>query len=621
MSPPSEVDVIICGGGAAGSVVAGRLAMADPSLSILVVEGGKNNHNVREVVRPALYLTHLAPGSTTAKFYKGRASKQLNGREPIVPVGNILGGGSSINFTMYTRASRSDYDDWKTEGWTAEDLIPLLKKTENHHLENKDPAIHGFEGPLHVSYGGHEPETTEQLLDAAQSMGYKFTEDLQDLKESNAFEKWGKWINPETGRRCDSPHGFIHPQIEKGCNLHLLCDTKVARVIIENGKAVGVEVVPAEAPADSSPVTTTIKAKKLVVVSSGALGTPQILERSGIGAPGVLKAAGIKQVVDLPGVGTNYQDHNLIIPSYRVAPGTVTHDDFLRGNTDVHEQGEKDFANGKGVYATNFVNAGGKVRPTEKEIDEMGPEFRKFYDQYFKDAPDKPVMFVAIINAFLGDHSLVPAGNYVSIGTYLEYPASRGTIHVTSSSPYEEPDFDPGFLTHEADIGPNVWGYKLGREIVRRMPCYRGELPALHPKFSPTSAACAREIDVETSQEIQGYPGVTAGVRPGGALEPAQTGGKVENLVYSEEDNRAVEEWVRENVATTWHSMGTCAMKPREQGGVVDSKLNVYGVEGLKLADLSICPGNVGANTYSTALLVGEKAAILAGEYLGLKSV
>lgn len=107
MSPPSEVDIIICGGGAAGSVVAGRLAMADPSLSILVVEGGKNNHNVREVVRPALFLTHLAPTSTTAKFYKGKASEQLNGREPIVPVANILGGGSSINFMMYTRASRS----------------------------------------------------------------------------------------------------------------------------------------------------------------------------------------------------------------------------------------------------------------------------------------------------------------------------------------------------------------------------------------------------------------------------------------------------------------------------------------------------------------------------------
>lgn len=178
------------------------------------------------------------------------------------------------------------------------------------------------------------------------------------------------------------------------------------------------------------------------------------------------------------------------------------------------------------------------------------------------------------IYSFLGNHNLVPPGKYVTIGAYLEYPASRGTIHVTSPSPYEEPDFDPGYLTHEADIGPNVWGYKLGREIIRRMPCYRGELAAVHPKFNPSSAACAREIDV------------------GEALELTQTGKDIENLVYTEEDNRAIEEWVRDTLATTWHSMGTCAMKPREQGGVVDSKLSVYGVEGLKLADLSICPGN-----------------------------
>src|SRR5205807_7143863 len=97
------------------------------------------------------------------------------------------------------------------------------------------------------------------------------------------------------------------------------------------------------------------------------------------------------------------------------------------------------------------------------------------------------------------------------------------------------------------------------------------------PKFNPSSAACAREIDDETSKEIR---------------ESAQTSGKIENILYTEEDNRAIEEWVRDNVASTWHSMGTCAMKPREQGGVVDSKLNVYGVEGLKLADISICPGN-----------------------------
>lgn len=160
---------------------------------------------------------------------------------------------------------------------------------------------------------------------------------------------------------------------------------------------------------------------------------------------------------------------------------------------------------------------------------------------------------------FLGDHSLVPPGKYVTVGTYLEYPASRGEIHITSSDPHAAPDFDPGFLTHDADLAPNMWGYKLGRELARRMPSYRGEIPALHPKFSATSAARAREID-ENELSIP-----------------------TEDLIYTEEDDKAVEQWVRENIATTWHSIGTLSMKPREQGGVVDKNLSVYGVKNLKV--------------------------------------
>lgn len=109
-----------------------------------------------------------------------------------------------------------------------------------------------------------------------------------------------------------------------------------------------------------------------------------------------------------------------------------------------------------------------------------------------------------------------------------------------------------------------MWGYKLGRELVRRMPSYRGEIAALHPKFSPTSAARAQEIDVKTSKELQ----------------------PIESLVYTDEDDKAIEQWVRENLETTWHSIGTLAMKPREKGGVVDKNLSVYGVENLKIVGM-----------------------------------
>lgn len=117
-----------CSGGTAACVAAGRLARADPSLSILLVEGGKNNYNDPTVTNPAMYLVHLAPGSKTALFYEANAEEALNGRKAIVPCGGMLGGGSSINFMMYTRAQAVDFDDWETKGWHSDDLLPLMKR-------------------------------------------------------------------------------------------------------------------------------------------------------------------------------------------------------------------------------------------------------------------------------------------------------------------------------------------------------------------------------------------------------------------------------------------------------------------------------------------------------------
>lgn len=184
--------------------------------------------------------------------------------------------------------------------------------------------------------------------------------------------------------------------MEKNPNLHLTTESKVVRVIIKDGKATGVEYIPNSATAGATEV---VKARKLVVLSAGALGSPQILERSGVGAPEILEKAGVKNLVDLPGVGTNYQDHNLLLPSYRVAPDSETQDDFLRGIPEVHAQALKDFENGKGSFATNSIDCGGKVRPNEAQLKSMGPAFGKFWDEYLKDAEDKPALLFAVINA------------------------------------------------------------------------------------------------------------------------------------------------------------------------------------------------------------------------------
>jgi alcohol oxidase len=181
------------------------------------------------------------------------------------------------------------------------------------------------------------------------------------------------------------------------------------------------------------------------------------------------------------------------------------------------------------------------------------------------------------------------------MGTYTAYPYSRGSIHINSTTDLLKGyTFDAGFLNHPSDIKKQLWAYKLSREITRRLPCYRGELELGHPKFAADSAARLRDN-----------------------AEPEGT--EVKDIEYSKEDDAAIEDWVRGNLNTTWHSVGTCAMREREDFGVVDKDLNVYGTRNLKLCDLSILPENVGANTNNTALVVGEKAACIIGKELGIE--
>ncbi|KAK4699218.1 alcohol oxidase, partial [Phenoliferia sp. Uapishka_3] len=556
MAPPIEVDVIIVGGGAAGCVVAGRLAKAEPTLQIAIIEAGQN-------------------------------------------------------FLMYTRGSASDYDDWNTEGWAFEDLLPLARSvkfslpTETNHLPGQDPKLHGNNGPLNVSYGGHSSEIGKQFIDAAKSCyDVPYTEDLQNFKLGHGITKWAKWISPTTGRRQDAAHGYVHPIVATQTNLHVLTERKTIRVIFdENNKAIGVEHCAnplATAPLNPEQPPTvgtisTMKARKLVVISSGAFGSPMVLERSGVGAKEHLKKLDIDVVVDLPGVGATYMDHQLTLATYKVDDDEDTLDDYLRGVPEVHMKvGPMWAKNGQGLVATNAIDAGMKCRPTEAEVVKMGPEFQKVWKDYFVNKTDKPVMFGGAVSSFLGDHSLLPPGKYMMMGSYLMYPKSTGSVHINSKDPFVAPDFDAGYLSDYADMAPQVWMYKVLREITRRMPTSRGEFAAIHPKFSETSPA--RCVSKSATDSVIG----------------------LEDLVYSTEDDKAIEQWLRENVGTTWHSMGTVPMKPRAEGGALDAKLNVYGTSNLKVADLSICPSNVGSNTYSVALTVGEKAAMIIAGELGI---
>ena len=179
-----------------------------------------------------------------------------------------------------------------------------------------------------------------------------------------------------------------------------MCNTKIDKIIIKDGRATGVQVVPMKPLHPEHQQPRIIEARKQIVVSCGTLSTPLVLQRSGVGDPEKLRKAGVEPIVDLPGVGLNFQDHYLTFSVYRAKPDTESFDDFLRGNPEVQKKVFDQWnINGTGPLATNGIEAGVKVRPTDQELgEEYMKEFRPGWDSYFKHKPDKPVMHFSVIS-------------------------------------------------------------------------------------------------------------------------------------------------------------------------------------------------------------------------------
>ncbi|KAG1849320.1 GMC oxidoreductase-domain-containing protein [Suillus tomentosus] len=619
MSHPilSEFDIVFAGGGATACVVAGRLAAYDPSLRILILEAGQHTLNKPIHVQPYQYPFNQAPTSTTVTFNIGNPSPRLNGRAPIVPSGRCVGGGSCVNFMVYTRAPASDYDDWGVDGWESENLIPLMKKLETYEVQPGHPT-HGYNGPIKVSSGGCEVGVSDEFIQVGTTYHKRhYADDTNDLETCNTYSPWRKYIDGTTGRRSDAAHHYVYNQAHNP-NLQVWDGKRVKRIIFEDKRAVGVEFTsdPVSCP-DADQSSSIARALKLVVISGGAFGSPTILERSGIGAEAVLKRCGIQQLVNLPGVGENYQDHNVVFVPYLAADEVVTMDALWRGESIVQgkhvlpmipaiynhpnvESLAQWNSNGKSLIAQNGLDSKIKWRPDDEELKAMGPVFQPRWKEFFQDRPDKAVaIFLAIAGygAQLSRPLILPPRNYMTAGYGTLYPVSVGSVHINvTENGKEGMDLTTGFLDDSSDIVPLDFGYKKTREIFRRMASYRGEIAAGHPDFPEGSAAACRE-----------------------ASGPVDI--NAPDIVYTAEDDEAISQFHRDVVQTAWHSLGTCAMKPEEDRGVVDARLNVYGVSNLKVADMSISPLNVGTNTYSTALLIGERAAMIIAEDLGIDCV
>ncbi|KAJ7634971.1 hypothetical protein FB45DRAFT_1056923 [Roridomyces roridus] len=589
----------------APSNVNASLAAAFPHLSILVLERGPSTKDKPEHVQPGRCGSHLVLGSKTMGSYtvmSAPSEEQVGNRPVVMPFGQCVGGGSAVNWMMYNRPAASDFDEWEktfgNEGWGAKDMIAMLQKAETYEIEPGKPT-HGSDGPLKVSFGGDNGlDLWSQFIDIGSQIekGRPKSDEGNgfDANSVNVFFRIPKWIS-STGRRSDAAHHYIYNN--NLANLLVLDGCLVNRILIENGVATGVEYFFDAQVHESAPGNLrTVKARKLVVVSAGTMSSPLILERSGIGRTEILERVGIPVLADLPGVGENYQDHLTSIASYVLDPDSEAMLLVSSQDPQMTRVAEQKWENGgAGVLGTNGIEAAIKLRPHPDELTEFAPELTKYWNEDFAVFPDKPLICVgnAVGLPFNPERLLVPlaSNTCMAVFSFLGYPKSRGHLHIRSMDPLEAPDFQTPVLSDPGEIAALRWGYKIGREIARRFDSFRGVVLEAQPAFKPDSSAAHTET------------------------EPVPL--HAPKIVYSKEDNDAIDIFVRQSFPF-FHSLGTCAMKPLEQGGVVDSKLNVYGIQKLKVADLSIVPSNVNANTYSTAVAIGEKAAEIIAEELGL---
>ena len=347
-----EFDYLVLGGGSSGCAVASRLS-EDPKVSVALFEAG--NDGTSWMIWTPLAGAIMMPRKINNYAYETVPQKGLNGRRGYQPRGMTLGGSSAINAMVYIRGHKWDYDHWAAlgnPGWSYADVLPYFRKSENN--ETISDEFHGKGGPLNVAQLRTGNPLQETFLDAARECQLPLTSDFNGAQQEGCGIYQVTQIN---GERCSAARAYIHPYIGKRANLSVQTGAKILKILFEGKRAVGAEI-------SIDGVKKTVRARREVIVSGGAFGSPQLLMLSGVGDSAALKSAGVEPVHHLPGVGANLQDHPDFIFGYKTKSlDTVGYS--LGGAVKLIGEIGRYRRERRGIVATNFAETGGflKTRP------------------------------------------------------------------------------------------------------------------------------------------------------------------------------------------------------------------------------------------------------------------
>lgn len=536
-----KCDYLIVGSGAAGAIVAARLS-ENPDASVILLEaGGKNNSLLLRV--PGLGFA----AANHPKYnwgFEAEPSPAMDNRKLIWLQGRVLGGSSSINGMIYTRGHSREYDIWRQmgcEGWGSNDVLPYFKRLES--FEDSNSRELGKEGPVSIRKAKPDLEICDAFLQAARDEGYPILSDMNsDVTEGFGFYD----INAGTGRRMSAATSYLEP-ISKRRNLMVIPHAQVVKVLIENNSANGVEFF-------WKGKLRQLFAEKEVVLSSGAIKTPQLLMLSGIGPENELEKFGIKVKLNSPKVGKTLQNHVCYRPQY-LCSAPISSSKHLQP-LNILKAGMKYVFDKSGPLAETYAVAGGFLK-TDKTLE----------------VPDAQVVLLSALGptktggAGYKIRDLLPDEHGFGLTVYQGSPRSRGSVTLRSPDPFDQPLITSGYFSDPYDMEVLKTAVKKMRKMMKQ--------PAIS-QFIKKELAPGEDI----------------------------------------EDEKSLEKEIRRNGATAYHQCASCAMGP-EDDSVLNEKLQVRGIDKLRIADASVMPRIPNAALHAPSMMIGEKAAaLIKGEFI-----